>query len=812
MKSTRREGRIVASRTTTARVLCVLAALASAGLPQPTAAGDEAEDVVFGVVMDGPWERNEAIRLQFEREIGTLLDGPRVARFPDDKRIAGDHTRSGVRAALDELLNDPRVAMVLALGPIASYEASVRGDLFKPVFAPFILNREVQGVLQTPEGTSGVRNLNYIDVLPPPDRNVAAFLEITPASHMTFLVSRSIFDALPELPPATRELLTSSGIEIDIVPVDASAEEALARIPPETDGVYVTPLMMLAPGELDRLIEGLIERGLPSFSLWGPDEVERGMLFTLTPENHIERLARRVALNVQRVLLGEAADSFKITFALDERMLINMATARAIGIYPRWEVLTDADLINEDTDRGERTLSLISATREALESNLDLAAEGRGVLAAEGDVRAARAALLPRLDASATAVQIDDDRAAASFGSTSERTTSLGPSLRQLIYSDAANAELTIQRRLRDGRRLDFESARLDVAAEAASAFINVLRAETLLRIQRDNLRRTRSNLELARVRREIGASGPAEVFRWESEVARSRIEVIDAESLLHALQVELNSVRNAPLEQKFGVEDIGLESEDLITAGGRLELYVDNPWTFGLFRDFMVREAHRNSPELRSLDQAIAARRRALTAARRSFWAPTGVLQAEWAKRWDDGVGSDVAPPLPGIGLRDDEEWSVAINLSLPLYAGGGRSAERFRAEQQLKQLELQREAAAVRIEQSVRAQLHATGASYSAIELTREAAAAARRTLDLVTDSYSRGVVSILDLLDAQNTALVADLSAEDAVYGFILDVIAVERAIGAFYFLMIEDRRAAFFERLDEFYRARGAAPRS
>ena len=42
------------------------------------------------------------------------------------------------------------------------------------------------------------------------------------------------------------------------------------------------------------------------------------------------------------------------------------------------------------------------------------------------------------------------------------------------------------------------------------------------------------------------------------------------------------------------------------------------------------------------------------------------------------------------------------------------------------------------------------------------------------------------------------------------FILDMIQAERAIGAFYFMMIEEERAGFYDRLDRFYRERGAQP--
>ena len=57
------------------------------------------------------------------------------------------------------------------------------------------------------------------------------------------------------------------------------------------------------------------------------------------------RFARRIALNLQRILLGEDAAEIEVGFRLGRRLVINMRTARAIGFLPRWAVLIDAEKI-----------------------------------------------------------------------------------------------------------------------------------------------------------------------------------------------------------------------------------------------------------------------------------------------------------------------------------------------------------------------------------------------------------------------------------------------------------------------------------
>jgi outer membrane protein len=81
-------------------------------------------------------------------------------------------------------------------------------------------------------------------------------------------------------------------------------------------------------------------------------------------------------------------------------------------------------------------------------------------------------------------------------------------------------------------------------------------------------------------------------------------------------------------------------------------------------------------------------------------------------------------------------------------------------------------------------------------------DAAAAARSNLELVSDAYSRGAVSIIDLLDAQNAHIVADQASANAVYDFLLDLVALQRAVGRFDALMTPEARDDFMARLGTF----------
>ena len=77
-----------------------------------------------------------------------------------------------------------------------------------------------------------------------------------------------------------------------------------------------------------------------------------------------------------------------------------------------------------------------------------------------------------------------------------------------------------------------------------------------------------------------------------------------------------------------------------------------------------------------------------------------------------------------------------------------------------------------------------------------------AARSNLTLVTDSYVRGIKSIIDLIDAQNQALVANQQVANAVYDFLIDLMDVQRSTGSFFLFAPQDERDAWMERLERY----------
>jgi outer membrane protein len=767
--------------------------------PAGVVAQDTLPSVTIGVITDGPTPRFAGLVDSVKAEIRLLLERDAHVEFAAD--VAAGASVAGAESAIDQLLQDPAVDLVLILGPVVSHLAARRTDLPKPVVASFIYNAAFQGLPLSETASTGIPNLNYVAVEARP-RSMLAMLEIADFTRVAVMAPAEMVEAFGDLEQRLRTESSIAGIDIDVIPVGTSAEEALAQVGNGVQAVFLLPLSRMSWTEFGVLVDGFIERRLASFSWVGATEVRAGILAGWLPENFTQRLARRTAINVQRIVLGEEPGSLPVFTIIEERITLNVGTAQAIGVFPPWQVYVEADLVGLDTTTAGRELNLAGTVREAIETNLDLAAEGRFVAAGSKEVQRATAPLLPQLGVGLDGRMIDQDRAEASFGIFPERSLTGGASFSQAVYDERLWANRSIEKLLQESRVQDLETLTLDIALDASVAYLNVLRGKTFQRIQKENLSLTRSNLELAQIRFSVGVADASEVFRWQSQIANDRQALVEAVAMTQTAEIELRRILNRPLDEPFSTVETSLNDPSLVTAQHALGPYIENPLNFMRFQSFMASEALAVSPELQSLRAIEAASDRALKSANRSFFIPNLYLDAGLSHFFAKG-GATGTPPPGMTGDVNDTRWQVGLVLSYPVFTGLARSAERGIARERMNQIQLEVEAASDRIDLRVRTAMLQMGASRTNIDLSRDAAEAAAGNYDLVREAYARGVGNIITLLDAQNESVVSQEKAATAEFDFLIDLMRVERAVGQFYFFSSPQDSQDFIQRLANYF---------
>jgi len=753
-------------------------------------------------VFDGPSPRNDTLRVLFENEIRALTDRTFDVRFD---ATTARQTLESVQQRVETLMATSNVDLVIAMGPITSQVAARLQDPPHPVIASVVVDPALQN-LPLEDGTSGAPGVAYLTVPSVIERGLSTFKEIAPVTTIAFLINEALLSSIPEINDRLQEASLDAGLELTAIGVGSSLETVLEQFPSDVDGVYVGPLTLSSAG-LEALADSLMARNLPSFAFGGRRDAELGFMAAFETDI-APRLARRVAVFAERILLGDDPSTFPVQVTSGRRLAINRTTARAVGVYPPLGLLLEADIVDPLSEPSGEAITLDDAMRRAVQANLSLAAQDRAVVAGAAQVREAWSVLLPQVEAGLTGTVVDSEVAAASLGQQPERTATGQISLSQILFAEDARANVSIQRASQSARVNERAVQRLNVGLEAAESYLNVLRAEALVEVQRDNLVLTRESLELADQRQAVGAAGPGEALRLEAELATRRTNLINAYVQLQAARIAVNQVLNRPLESSVtAAEDVQAQT-DALTAGSVLASYVTNPRAFERLRDFLSVEAVRTEPTIRALEAGIRAQERAERAAGRSFYLPQVAAVAQLNNQFhESGVGTEgltLPPGLPPFPEFPDTFWSVGVNVTLPLFQGTGRIARRNRASAEVQRLQLERDLAAQRIEQNVRTQLQFAAASNAAIQEAQRAADAAQQSLDIVTDSYAAGALEVTPLLEAQTAAQQAEIGVTNAIYDFQIDLKRVERAVGRFEALSAPEEQAAFRERLDTFLR--------
>ena len=777
--------------------------------------------VTIGISVDGEWDLNQPVLDDLEKELKDALSQQASITIPKNKILIGDWTLEKVTELNDKLLADSEVDIVIGYGVLASSDLARRNSLPKPVIAPVIIDTTIQRI-KSMNGTSGVKNLSYLMFPGTYERDIKLFKEIVDFKNLIILQSKFYQTEFKDFQTSDEELSQAFGINVKRITVGDDVKEFLNSIPQNTDAIYID-VLPLSRVKFKELVNGFIEKRLPTFSFFGEMDVREGVMAAANPDI-FPRLARRIALIIQRILLGEDAGSLSVNFASAKRTFINLQTAFAVGVSPQWSALLEAEIIQMETPEyaGAETYSLDDVIKKIGNDNLDVLAKIQEIAASYQNIPLAWSYLFPKIDVSATGLKIDSDRALA--GSQPENKIYGDASFSQVIFSEPLLANLSIQNSLYDSKQSELEAFKQTTILEGSKLFLNYLRTRKIFNILLENLKLVKVNLDIAQNRQSIGAAGPEEPLRWEAEVAGLRKAAMDVQSQMNQVQLALKQILNVPLIYLINVKDISLENEPQLISDKKFQRLLEDPLRYDQLTEFFVNYGLKKSADLQILKSIVEAKERSLTSIQLSRFVPTiaafgtltktlykSEIKSPFSLKFPDPPPS-ISPDIPAyigqifssfsIPLPNDVDWNVGLNVSLNLFNGLGTSAQIQQSDIELTQLKLQQKSIEDKIALGIRSEMENLKAKNFGMKQSQIQVEAANKTLKIVSDSYSRGAIPILFLLDAQSAALNAQQVSANSLYDLFISYMQLQRAVGQYDVFLTSEERESFLNNMIEF----------
>jgi outer membrane protein TolC len=766
---------------------------------QPTE--NEAPAVHIAIVSD-PSPRADSITAEVRRELQSLLTPAHALRNTATRASDAWTPEEAAAAYRTAARSTPDV--VVAIGPVAMTGACALSD--DDSHPPTIAVSTGSGVFAPKSDSSHCTTVGPVGW---PANTLRTFQRLGHFKTLTVVADGRVTEVIPTSADRIRTRGEGAGIRTALVPFrEAEATvDAVMKVSP--DAVFVDHVDRTTGPKIKAVVGALTSHDLPVFTHDPALVKQHGAL--AAPDVAGRHRARQAALAAEQVITNTPPPARTVetdSVSVERPLVVNEATADVLGLSLPWDVQVSAHLVGTPAPDGD-AFTLEAAMRESIAANLDLKAKRQGVAAQSNRLDAARARMLPQVQVSATGQTVSEDVAAASFGAQPERQVSSAVSVRQVIFSEPAFAQYGVERRMQAMREFRRESVRLDAAKNAADAYLAVLEARAGVTIQRENVRTVRTNLQAARTRRRAGAADPREVSRLEAELARAEQGLLQTLGRRRTAEIQYNRVLNRPLDAEVTLTQTATADPSDILAqfpyADRLEESSRAP----AFQHFWVAEAEEHAPAAEAVERLVSARKRQLTSANRSFWTPEISLEGSLSQQlYEGGVGTS-SPSLPlsnspegesSLPTTPDQQWSVGITASFPLFQGTERVARRRQVKKQLQATRTEQAVAELGVEQKVRTALVQLETAYASAKRALRAAEAAQQTLDVTEAAYREGTSSLIDLIDAQNAAVVTREEAATTAYEVLHQWVAVQRAGGSFRPLRTPQEQAAFEERLN------------
>lgn len=763
----------------------------------------------IAIVTDGPTDFNEDFEEQMKDEIDQLLGRDFNVRFPQDLRFDGDWNYKVIAKDVKKALNSHQNSLVITLGTLSSQIAVNERSFKKPLIASTIINPKMQGAPYK-KGSSGKHNLTYINGYFDIKDDIAVIKEIMSMQKVGVLLNENLYKYAPNIVKYIKKSFKKAGIKTQIIPVGHDLNKVIDAIDDDVDFIYVTPLFQQNDEERRNLYSALRLKELPSFSALGRDDVELGALFGNVPASDNKRLIRQIALQVQQIALGIDPSRLYVSFKPYPALSLNSQTAKDVGFTPSWDLISRSTILDAD-DTDSHYFSIEEIMDRAVGYNLGILQAEQQIEVTEQNVAKTDAVFYPQIDFKLKGRQIDDGRVVKSLGLLQKNEINGELVLRQNLYNQNAYANISINKAFMTATEHEVDHAKLEIAMQASLLYLKILQFKNRLELQKSNLELSKSNLRSAITKQDIGIGNQTDIYRWESKIANDKKDVLFTHALIQKTQFTLNALLNLPQKLPLNFEKVTMEDPVFLTHDKKIRDYFENPAGFAIFEEFLVKEGREKSPKLHQFAALKDAKKMVAEATAASLYSPDVYFQAGGRYKFLDN-----APETPGgfqpnttqqavvenLDTFGQLEYEVGIVATLPLYTGGYQTAERESAKAALLTAQSQQQNVENNIERDIRNALYQAKAAYLSIDLSHDAYIAANKNLEHMTAIYQQGNGSIINLLDAQNNTLKAALVENNTRYGFMADLIRLQRNIGQVNFNISDDKREQWANKIQEF----------
>lgn len=402
-------------------------------------------------------------------------------------------------------------------------------------------------------------------------------------------------------------------------------------------------------------------------------------------------------------------------------------------------------------------LDLDACIERALENNRKVGTGHEKVKRAYEQIKETRAQAWPEVKANADYTYIGNVKD-FSFGpynyAMEQDNYRLGLTLDQKLYAPEVFEAIKASKSFAGQAEMEFQIVETDVVTDVRKAYYYYLYTKAMIAVTEESVHQLERHVSDIKSRYEVGLATDFDVLRAEVQLANS----IPA----------LTRSRNAfILAEKSLKSQLAMEKEDGIQIEGTLEY---SPMEISL--EEALEAAFLRRPEIAFLDYSIKNLEHSVNVSRKEAY-PSLSLNGSYAYANDD------------IDMTGEAEWatswSVGLSLKVTLFDGWGNKARIAQKSSDVRTAKIEKSELMSAIDLEVRTALSHMEEGNALIESQEKNIENALRAFEIAETGNLNGVVTELELLDAQLAMTQARSNYMEAVYNWLITRTELERAMG-------------------------------
>lgn len=339
-------------------------------------------------------------------------------------------------------------------------------------------------------------------------------------------------------------------------------------------------------------------------------------------------------------------------------------------------------------------------------------------------------------------------------GGVNETYTALLEGEQVLFQGGVVVAGLSAAKLNRDAKMQRLFAVRQDYSFKIVDNYLLAAQAQMLLDISKENRQVLKAYADITAKYAAIGRSKNIDRLQAEASYNLSEAQVLASESELEQNRQELMRLLGTPDEYKNLDTQLPAQSVDTGTL------------------DQLYKKALENNPELRALQLEVDSLRNE-NRVKMYTHRPKLTLNGTY------GYG---APDRDRwVGEKLAEQYSVTLNLTVPLFSGFSSFAESDSYLQTLIQKEKDLQIRRLELQKSLAKALATVQREFNRLKLTQMSAAASKRAMDAGLRDYRNGLLSSTDVLNIQRTRFEADRQYVTAQFAYNRQVLTLRRDLG-------------------------------